>query len=138
MPCLGFLGVIEVFALVTQPPGQLMHDFFEDHAVNILAQHVEEEPITHLKHTIFLNRMAPAGIILDYLALLNKGVDHFTFDQSESVRRYLLVLKVCVDKSFLPYIEQVSSHSGRYHYHWKNCSLNFVRKYAPVYHLIFI
>lgn len=84
MPGLGFLGVIEVFALVTQPPGQLMHDFFEDHAVNILAKHVEEEPITHL-------------------ALLNKGVDHFTFDQSES------------------YIEQVSSHSGRYHYHHSVC-----------------
>ena len=61
-----------------------MHDFFEDHAVYILAQHVKEEPITHLKNTIILNRMAPAGISLDYLALFNKGVDHFTFDQSES------------------------------------------------------
>ena len=107
------LGVIEVFALVTQPPGELMHDFFEDHAVYILAQHVKEEPITHLKNTIILNRMAPAGISLDYLALLNKGVDHFTFDQSESELTYSLVLKVCVDKSFLPYVEQVSSHSGR-------------------------
>lgn len=44
----GFLGIIEVFALVTQPSCQLVHDFFEDHAVNILAQHVKKEPITHL------------------------------------------------------------------------------------------
>ena len=81
----GFLGIIEVFALMTQPSCQLMHDFFEDHAVNILAQHVKKEPITHLKNTIVLNRMAPAGISLDYLALLDEGVDHFSFDQSESV-----------------------------------------------------
>ena len=46
----GFLGIIEVFALMTQPSCQLMHDFFEDHTVNILAQHVKKEPITHLKH----------------------------------------------------------------------------------------
>lgn len=72
---LGFLGIVEVFALMAQPPCQLMHDFFEDHAVNILAQHVKEEPITHL-------------------ALFNKGVDHFSFDQSESN------------------VEQVSSHPG--------------------------
>lgn len=72
----GFLGIIEVFALMTQPSCQLMHDFFEDHAVNILAQHVKKEPITHL-------------------ALLDEGVDHFSFDQSESN------------------IEQVSSHTGR-------------------------
>lgn len=72
----GFLGIIEVFALMTQPSCQLMHDFFEDHTVNILAQHVKKEPITHL-------------------ALLDEGVDHFSFDQSESN------------------IEQVSSHTGR-------------------------
>ena len=56
---LGFLGIVEVFALMTQPPCQLMHDFFEDHAVNILAQHVKEEPITHLKHINSLNIMPP-------------------------------------------------------------------------------
>ena len=41
-----------------------MHDFFEDHRVHILTQHVEEEPVSHVR-------------------LLDDGVDDFPPDESE-------------------------------------------------------
>ena len=63
---LGLLGAsAKVFALVAQPPGELVHDFFEDNTVDVLAQHVEEEPIAHL-------------------ALLDDGVDDLALDEPES------------------------------------------------------
>ena len=34
--------------MVAQLPGQLMNDLLEDDRVNVLAQHVEEEPVAHL------------------------------------------------------------------------------------------
>jgi len=34
--------------VVAQLPGQLMNDLLEDDRVNVLAQHVEEEPVAHL------------------------------------------------------------------------------------------
>ena len=33
---------------MAQPPGQFMHHFFEDNTVDVLAEHVEEEPVAHL------------------------------------------------------------------------------------------
>ena len=41
-----------------------MHDFFEDHGVHVLTQHVEQEPVTHV-------------------GLLDDGVDDFPPDESE-------------------------------------------------------
>lgn len=38
----------EVFGGVAQPFGQLVHHLFEYERVHVLAQHVEEEPVTHL------------------------------------------------------------------------------------------
>jgi hypothetical protein len=58
------LGIGEVFALMAQPPGQLVHHLLEDDAVHVLAQHVEEEPVAHL-------------------ALLDEGVDHLPLDEPE-------------------------------------------------------
>ena len=34
--------------MVAQLPGELVHDFLEDDGVNVLAKHVEEEPVSHL------------------------------------------------------------------------------------------
>ena len=58
------LGVRKILPQVTQLPRQLMHDFFEDHWVHILPQHVEEEPVTHVR-------------------LFDDGVDDFPPDESE-------------------------------------------------------
>ena len=41
-----------------------MHDLLEDDGVDVLAEHVEEEPVAHL-------------------TLLDDGVDHLTLDQPE-------------------------------------------------------
>ena len=42
------LEVDQILRLVSQPPGQLMDDLLEDHRVDVLAKHVEQEPVTHL------------------------------------------------------------------------------------------
>ena len=34
--------------MVSQPPGELMDNFFKDHRIHILTQHVKEEPVAHL------------------------------------------------------------------------------------------
>ena len=43
------LRVVEVLALVAEPPRQLMHHLLEDHAVHVLAKHVEQKPVPHLQ-----------------------------------------------------------------------------------------
>ncbi len=60
------LGVVtpEVLPLVTQSPGELVHDLLEDDAVDVLSEHVEEEPVAHL-------------------ALLDDGVDDLSLDEPE-------------------------------------------------------
>ena len=63
---LGFIpGKIWVLALMSQSPRQFMHHFLENNTVNILSEHVKEEPVTHL-------------------ALLDYGVDDLTLDQPET------------------------------------------------------
>ena len=49
---------------MTKLPSQFMHDFFEDHGVHVLTQHVEQEPVAHV-------------------GLLDDGVDDFPPDESE-------------------------------------------------------
>ena len=34
--------------MIAQLSGQLVDNFFEDDGVNVLAQHVQQEPVTHL------------------------------------------------------------------------------------------
>ena len=34
---------------MTQSSSKFMHDLLEDHAVDVLPQHVEQEPVPHLK-----------------------------------------------------------------------------------------
>jgi len=41
-----FLGVRHVFASVAQLLGQFVHDVFEYHWVNVLAEQIEEEPVS--------------------------------------------------------------------------------------------
>ena len=50
---------------MAQFPGQFMHHFLEDHGVNILAEHVEEKPVSHVR-------------------LLDDRVDHLSADEAES------------------------------------------------------
>ena len=42
---MGLLCVVEVLSKVAELSGQLVHNLLEDHRVNVLAQHVEEEPV---------------------------------------------------------------------------------------------
>ncbi len=58
-------GKVRVLALMAESPGELVHHFLEDDAVDVLAEHVEQEPVAHL-------------------ALLYNGVDHFALDQAET------------------------------------------------------
>ena len=60
-----FLGIVKVFALMAQSSSKFVHDLLEDHAVNVLPQHVEQEPVPHL-------------------ALLHQRVHHLSLYQSES------------------------------------------------------
>ena len=50
--------------MVTQLSGQLVNNLFEDDRVDVLAKHVEQEPVTHL-------------------GLLDDDVDTLLLDQSE-------------------------------------------------------
>ena len=50
--------------MIAQLSGQLVDYFFEDDGVNVLAQHVEQEPVTHL-------------------GLLDDDVDTLLLDESE-------------------------------------------------------
>ena len=50
--------------MVAQLSRQLVHNLFEDDRVNVLAQHVQQEPVTHL-------------------GLLDDDVDTFFLDKSE-------------------------------------------------------
>ena len=50
--------------MVTQLSGQLVNNLFEDDRVDVLAQHVEQEPVAHL-------------------GLLDDDVDTLLLDQSE-------------------------------------------------------
>ena len=59
------LSVREILAEVAQLPGQLVHHLLEDHWVNILAQHVEKEPVPDV-------------------GLLDNGVDDLTTDEPEA------------------------------------------------------
>lgn len=61
----GSLRIVEVLALVSEPPRELVHHLLEDHAVHVLAEHVEQKPVTHL-------------------ALFDESVDHLPLDQPES------------------------------------------------------
>ena len=61
----GGLSFVDILVVVSQLPGQLVDNFFEDDRVNVLAKHVEEEPVAHL-------------------GLLDDDVDTFLLDQSES------------------------------------------------------
>ena len=42
------LGLIDVLVVVAQLPGQLVDDLLEDDGVDVLTQHVEQEPVAHL------------------------------------------------------------------------------------------
>ena len=44
----GGLSFVDILVVVSQLPGQLVDNFFEDDRVNVLAKHVEEEPVPHL------------------------------------------------------------------------------------------
>ena len=58
------LRIVNVLVVVAQLSGQLVHHLLEDDGVNVLAQHVEQEPVAHL-------------------GLLDDDVDALLFDQSE-------------------------------------------------------
>ena len=45
----GSLRIVEVLALVSESPRELVHHLLEDHAVHVLAEHVEQKPVTHLQ-----------------------------------------------------------------------------------------
>ena len=42
------LEINEIFGWISQSSGQFMDQFFENHGVYILSQHVEQKPVTHL------------------------------------------------------------------------------------------
>lgn len=48
-----------------QLPGKFMHHFLEDHGVDVLSKHVEQEPVAHI-------------------GLLDDRVDHLSPNQAES------------------------------------------------------
>lgn len=41
-------GLVDVLVVVAQLPRQLVHHLLEDDGVNVHAEHVEEEPVSHL------------------------------------------------------------------------------------------
>ena len=43
-----WLRVVDVFIVIAQLPGQFVHYFLENYRVNVLAEHVEQEPVAHL------------------------------------------------------------------------------------------
>lgn len=66
-PC-GYLHcsrLSEVFRCVAESLGQFVHNLFEYQSIDVLAQHVEEEPVPHL-------------------ALPDYGVDDFLVDEAEA------------------------------------------------------
>ncbi len=42
------LGLIDVLVVVAELPGELVYDLLEDDRVDVLSEHVEEEPVAHL------------------------------------------------------------------------------------------
>jgi hypothetical protein len=58
------LGLIDVLVVVAELPGQLVNDLLEDDRVDVLSEHVEEEPVAHL-------------------GLLDDDVDAFLLHQAE-------------------------------------------------------
>ena len=58
------LGLIDVLVVVAELPGELVYDLLEDDRVDVLAEHVEEEPVPHL-------------------GLLDDDVDAFLLHQAE-------------------------------------------------------
>ena len=45
----GLLGLIDVLVVVAQLPGELVHNLLEDDRVNVEPEHVEQEPVAHLR-----------------------------------------------------------------------------------------
>jgi hypothetical protein len=58
------LGLIDVLVVVAELPGELVYDLLEDDRVDVLSEHVEEEPVPHL-------------------GLLDDDVDAFLLHQAE-------------------------------------------------------
>ena len=42
------LGLVDVLVVVAKLPGELVDDLLEDDGVDVLAEHVEQEPVPHL------------------------------------------------------------------------------------------
>ena len=45
----GILGLIDVLIVVAKLPRQLVHNLLEDDRVNVQPQHVQQEPVPHLR-----------------------------------------------------------------------------------------
>ena len=43
------LGLIDVLIVVAKLPGQLVYNLLEDDRVNVQPQHVQQEPVPHLR-----------------------------------------------------------------------------------------
>ena len=56
--------ITEVLSLMSKSSCKFMHHFFENNTVNVLTQHVEQEPISHF-------------------ALLDDCVDNLTLDEAK-------------------------------------------------------
>ena len=45
----GILGLIDVLIVVAKLPRQLVYNLLEDDRVNVQPQHVQQEPVPHLR-----------------------------------------------------------------------------------------
>ena len=73
-----FLCLIDILVMITKLSRQFMDNLLENHRVNVLAQHVQQEEVTHL-------------------GLLDDDVDALLLDQSEpNVQKVGLEIKMLV------------------------------------------
>ena len=59
------LGLVDILVVIAKLPGQFMDNFFENYRVDVLTQHIQEEPVAHL-------------------SFLDDNIDTFFLDQTES------------------------------------------------------